>query len=159
AKEGESAYAQGNYHDALHLFDKAVAFDPLVSRYRDLRGKARLQTGDSGGALTDFDGALSLTGQRDPEAHYMRASWSFAAGNARAALAELDLALEVDGRRGEAWGARAQVHGVLGDLDAARSDMERAAQVFRETGNKIALSGIEDLLAKSVAGTAPKAPD
>ncbi|WP_306558131.1 tetratricopeptide repeat protein [Nostoc sp. 'Peltigera malacea cyanobiont' DB3992] len=55
--------------DVLPACDKAVALAPEDSRIRDSRGLARALTGDTQGAIEDFEAYIAQAQNKDRKAH------------------------------------------------------------------------------------------
>src|SRR5438105_4664564 len=54
ASTAQTAYDKRDFAEALQSASGAVHKNPIEPRYRDLRGKARFESGDVDGALEDF---------------------------------------------------------------------------------------------------------
>lgn len=153
------AYAQEErWSEAATTFDAAArdadaAKDPLAARYWAQAGNAWLAAGDANkahDALTTALAAGTLSGQDKGEVLLDRARSLVAAGQAAAARADLDAALEDTPKDPLAWLLSATLARRMNDLPRARGDIDRAlamsaddASVQLEAGNIAALQGDE----------------
>lgn len=87
--------ASGNYEAAVTALDSVIAAAPTVAFYRAHRGYALAQTGDVSGAMWAFQEALLLD-DRSAEVYFQRAAVKSNLGDARGALTDLRLAVELD---------------------------------------------------------------
>lgn len=150
------AYAQQErWTEAATAFDAAArdadtVKDPLAARYWAQAGNAWLAAGDAvkaHAALTTALAAGTLNGQDKGEVLLDRARSLVAAGQAAAARADLDAALEDAPKDPLAWLLSATLARRTGDMPRAKTDIAQALQlspddasVQLEAGNIAALS-------------------
>lgn len=129
---GAARIAAGNLRSAVTALDVAARRDPNRSWTFFLRGRAREDSGDAGGALADYNlaGRTALASQRDDATgagRFYRGVWSFRRGDAERAEEEFAEALNA-GLPSElaldaaAW--RALVAVSAGGCEASREKLE-----------------------------------
>jgi tetratricopeptide (TPR) repeat protein len=115
------------YREARADFDLLIAGSPTAVTYTG-RGHARMQLGDSEGALADYELALRL----DPDAHGAltnRGALLTAAGRHKQALADFDRLVRIAPERANPWHLRALVRFELGDFPGCAEDCLRYRQL------------------------------
>ncbi len=110
---------------ALDDLNRAVQANALSASHRNLRGVARVHSGDAKGALEDFDAALGLDATFAP-ARLNRSSSRLAAGDAAGAAADADILIASAKDNLLALQARAEARIALRDIKGAEADLSMA---------------------------------
>ncbi|MEM7554111.1 MAG: tetratricopeptide repeat protein [Cyanobacteria bacterium P01_A01_bin.84] len=97
---------QGNYPEAIALFDRLIALSPHNAIDYNNRGLVYFQSGDIHKAITDYNKALSLNSNLS-SAYNNRANYYAACEMLSVALADYDIALDLNPRYVKAWINRA----------------------------------------------------
>ena len=95
------------------------------------RGFARAMMNDLSGAIADFDRAVEIS-PRHADAYNARGNVHAMAGHLVASLRDFNLAIRIDRNFADAYYNRALSRHGLGDSYGAKSDLSRAAQLFRQ---------------------------
>ena len=153
-REGERALRRGDPAAAEAALDRAIAFGAPGPWAYALRGEARRHLKKNGPAARDLDEALRLcaapakkSGASRLEAmraefesgveramiedriRLLRGKLRLVAGDARGAREDADAALKLNPRQSEALVVRAKAAQLLGDLTAAKADLETALAI------------------------------
>ena len=124
-------YGKGEYARAIDLFNRVIA---SKTDSRDLaeahvaRGFARLQSGDSAGALEDAEKGLTLW-PAYAFGHLLRSQINLAAGDPKSALEDCGAALRADASFPWTYWSRGNVRREMGDLDGALADYDKALEL------------------------------
>lgn len=131
---GYVLYQLGTLDAAVADFRRALALDPASVDARRFLGVALVDKGDIDAGIRAFDEAVRAT-PNDPWPHMLRAVGSAAAGNREAALRDAATAIRILGdSNSNARLARGVTYYHLGDLDAARADIEAAIRLDATNG-------------------------
>ncbi len=134
--------AQGNYSQAMSDLDQAIRLNPegaLGAQAFHARGLIHQRQGEQPQAITDFDNAID----RDPfvSAPYQaRAQSLMAQGKYTAAIEDLNAALNVNTKNGEAWADLGVAYEKSGNPVKARESYSRAKLI--DPGNQVASDGL-----------------
>ncbi|MBD1848041.1 trypsin-like peptidase domain-containing protein [Cyanobacteria bacterium FACHB-63] len=129
---------QGNYQNALALFNAGIRRYPNHVILYSNRGVAKRYLRDYQGAIADFTRSIQL--QPNSPAYFNRASLHKALKQPQRALSDYTEAIRVnqnwgDRTLGDALYNRGQVQAQLGDTKAAISDFKQAAKFFNQIRN------------------------
>jgi len=133
--QGNQKIADGEYEAAITTYNEALAIDQTNSEALGNRGLARSRLKDYQGALADYDQALTL----DDQAHgvyYNRGLLQTHLENYEKAVADFTQAIKYKPDYARAIGNRGFAYAELENYTAAIKDLEKAAQLFKERGNK-----------------------
>jgi tetratricopeptide (TPR) repeat protein len=116
--------------EALTELDVSLRFDPDDARTLLLRGEVRHATGDLDGALVDLGKSVSFDPE-DSEARLARAEALLDSGEVAAAYSEVEAAIDLAGDDPtlEMLVVRGEVRLAEGDIESARADFTRAAEL------------------------------
>jgi flavin-dependent dehydrogenase len=153
-RAGEEALKAGRPAQAAALLDRAIGFGHAGAWAYALRGEARRHLKDGDAAENDFTAALiqRATRRRGPASercdalldkfesdveramisdrvHLLRAKLRLSRGDSRGAAADADAALKLNPRQSEALVVRARARVSLGELSAAKDDLEKALTI------------------------------
>lgn len=117
---------QGDYTGALSDYNKALELDPDAPESWLNRGLAREKLDDLTGAYNDFTRAIALAPQME-KAWLCRANILTKQKRLDEALEDYSVAITYYPEYGIAWLNRAIVHHLLGQRDAACTDVKKAA--------------------------------
>ena len=117
--------AQHRFQDAVAAAERALALEPDARQALALRGDARVQLGDLPRAREDYQKLLDAEAA-DVSAHARMAQLQFAEGDAAAAAATLEAALQADGQRAEPPAPLARAALQLGELRFRTGDWDEA---------------------------------
>jgi len=147
---GATRAALGDLKGAISDYTQAVALDPVLAQAWSNRGNALSKLGKNAEALADYDRALGLT--TGPDLAAVRCNRGLArklCGDLEGSLADLDAALVLDGRFGQAYLARGSVRAIRGDVPGAIADLERYLEVSPTAGQaaqvKVTLARLQEL--------------
>jgi Tfp pilus assembly protein PilF len=129
---------QGNYQNALALFNVGIRRYPNYAILYSNRGVAKRYLQDYQGAIADFTRSIQL--QPNSPAYFNRASLYEALKQPQRALSDYTEAIRVnqnwgDRTLGDAFYNRGQVRVQLRNSKAAISDFKQAARFFSQIGN------------------------
>lgn len=137
---------QGRYDEALAALDEAIRLSPATSaESRHTRGRIRLELGDLGAALVEFDSALAVDA-RHVDALISRGGAYQLAGDAERALADYDAALRIDAANPDALSSRGVLFLATDRFDEAIVDLDRALEADPGYGRAYASRGLARLL-------------
>ena len=105
--------ADGQFHEAVECFSRAIRLRPEVSAGYRYRAYALLELGDRIRALNDLDQAVRLKPD-DPQAYADRAAELFAQKQFDQAIADCDKVLSLDPGRAPLQGLRGRCHAERG---------------------------------------------
>ena len=170
--QGNLYFKLGNFLEAVTFYDKCIELAPRVSETYLLRGNAKAELGDYGGAKEDYDQAIRYKDR--PFLNWERGMamaanpsllWStyFNRGNVRAAADDLEGALEdyneavrlgrqSDSRDSSLYYNRGNVNALLHNFDDANRDYQEATDLgsdharFNRGNLLVAIGGFEEAL-------------
>lgn len=122
---GTAYVAKADYDRAIQDFDQSIKLDPSNARPFNNRGVAYLKKGDSERAIAAFDEAIKLNPNYS-EAFANRAEAFLKQNNYDRAARDYDDALRIAPNLDVVWSGRCWVRAILGDLQAALEDCNRA---------------------------------
>jgi len=138
--------ATGEFDRARADFDRALTIAPEYRLAFVGRGLLRLEQRDARGALSDCSRAIELDAT-EIDAYLCRARAAIALKDYRTAIADLDVVIARDPDNADAYRERGRAHQALRDVTEARSDYQRAAELYRVQGRTQDLAEVEKLLA------------
>ena len=115
------------HHDALEAYSKAINMKPHAWAYND-RGVARYESGDSGGAISDYDEAIKI----DPQfalAYNNRGVARADSGDSGGAISDYDRAIKINPQDALAYNNRGFTRYASGDIPGAIADYDRAIKI------------------------------
>lgn len=140
---GYSRFALGDHENAVADYSAALAANPEMAMAYTNRCLARLVIGrDEAGARADCRRAASLM-PKSADVHETQAFLHLKLGETRAALAEYEVALEIDDTRPIALYGRGIARDRLGDAAGAASDREAASLRFPGVAREFSSYGIQ----------------
>ncbi len=140
---GYSHFALRDYDGAVADYSAALAANPEMAVAYTNRCLARIVAGrDETGARADCRRAASLMPQ-SADVHETQAFLHLKLGEAQAALAEYEAALEIDDTRPIALYGRGLARQRLGDAAGAASDLEAASARFPAVAREFTAYGIQ----------------
>jgi serine/threonine-protein kinase len=132
---------------AIEDYDKAntdctngLAINPRGAALYNGRGNIRLGQADFDGAIQDYSRTIELGDEvggdprRQQAAYSNRASARFSLQDIDGALSDINVALELKPDAAEDYLKRGLVHVALEDPDSARTDMQKAADLYVQQG-------------------------
>lgn len=120
-QDGEAAFTQGNYEEALALYNQALELDSELATVYNNRGLVYVDLTEHEQALADFNQALAL----DPnhtKAYSNRGMLHLKLGDYEQAIADTSQAIELDDTVAEAYSNRGEAYRNLGDFEQALAD-------------------------------------
>lgn len=124
---GHKALSEGEYHEAIECFSRAIGLRPEVSAGYRFRAYAYLELGDRVRALNDLDQAIRLKPD-DPQMYADRAEELFLQKMYDLAVADCDRVLELDPGRVGQIALRGRCHAARGDTESALRDFASAIE-------------------------------
>jgi tetratricopeptide (TPR) repeat protein len=121
---------QEDYRGAIADYTEFLKTNPTHQTAYSNRGFAKAMTNDFTGAIADFDRAIALS-PRDPDVYNARGNTQAMAGNIAASIRDFNLAIKFNRNFADAYYNRGISRHSLGDKRGARSDISKAAQLFR----------------------------
>lgn len=129
-------YLQKNYAAAIADADRAIARDPKLSAGLNIRGLSKHAKRDFAAAIEDFGKAISL--KPKDAVLYDNRGLSFAAlKDWKKAIADYDRSLALRDSQVAPLVLRGVARRETGDLDGARTDLERATQLEAKTARDV----------------------
>jgi tetratricopeptide (TPR) repeat protein len=130
-EQGRSKQDREDYAGAISDFTEYLRIHPTHLEAYKSRGFAKAMTNDLAGAIADFDRAVEIS-PRHADAYNARGNVHAMAGHLVASLRDFNLAIRLDRNFADAYYNRALSRHGLGDRYGAKSDLSRAAQLFRQ---------------------------
>ena len=131
---GNDKFKEGDFHDAIADFDRAIELNPNYVKAYTKRGVAKVMLGDHDGAIADCDRAIALNPDY-AEAYFFRGFAKRGLGDYRGAIADYDRAIELDPDNTVAYTLRGGAKSALGDHEGAIADYGRAIELNPEDAN------------------------
>lgn len=141
---GNALRENGDIDKSIEAFTDSIRLKPTANAY-NLRGIAYYDKQNWTGAIADYAAAIKLE-PRHGEALNNRAWTEFKAGNARRALPDADLAVQVLAGKSFVWDTRAHINEALGNKTAAIRDYRKAINL--DPTNETSKAGLRRLGAK-----------
>jgi tetratricopeptide (TPR) repeat protein len=129
-EEGVKKQEREDYRGAIADYTEFLKTNPVHQTAYSNRGFAKAMTNDLKGAIADFDRAIAIS-PRDPDAYNARGNTQAMAGNIAASIRDFNLAIKFDRNFADAYYNRGISRHSLGDKRGAKSDISKAAQLFR----------------------------
>jgi TonB family protein len=126
-REGNTAFAEQRYSDAIAAYTQAIATQPHDAKVYRNRGAAYANLGSYQEAIEDFNQALA----RDPHdavVYNQRGIAYYQVGNVQQALEDFRQAIERNPKLAEAYNNRGIVARTLGNYRQAHKDFQSAVQ-------------------------------
>lgn len=122
---GYDLYEDGQYDQAIRVFEKAALLDSSNAEIFYLMGVSRSLNGDNDGALKNYERALKLKPEY-AEVYYEIGYSNFLQGNTEEALKGFNQAIAIREEYPEAYLNRGSVKCMMGDKEGAEKDWEVA---------------------------------
>lgn len=143
-----------DYQGAIEDYTKAVELNPgLVEAYVK-RGATRYKMGDARGALTDCNQALRLNPNLS-EAYYYQGRARYRLGYTQAAIEAYTQAIAREPDCAQAYYHRGLANNDLKEFVSAAEDLQKAAELFHEQGDRTGFRLAQDTLS-TITGTPVK---
>jgi tetratricopeptide (TPR) repeat protein len=130
-EQGRNKQDQEDYSGAISDYTEYLRIHPAHLEAYKSRGFAKAMTNDLSGAIADFDRALEIAPYH-ADAYNARGNVHAMAGHLVASLRDFNLAIRLDRNFADAYYNRAISRHGLGDRRGAKSDLGKAAQLFRQ---------------------------
>ena len=130
-EQGRKKQDLEDYAGAISDYTEYLRLHPTHLEAYKSRGFARAMMNDLSGAIADFDRAVEIS-PRHADAYNARGNVHAMAGHLVASLRDFNLAIRIDRNFADAYYNRALSRHGLGDSYGAKSDLSRAAQLFRQ---------------------------
>ena len=121
--EGVAAYIKEDFKSSVHLFSRAIKYDPCLALFYVSRGAARLKLKKVNEAITDFDRAIALD-EAYVRAYHLRGLAYEKLGEYARAFRDFDRALEIDPEYSAAYHSRETMLSNPRQPDLAFEDFE-----------------------------------
>lgn len=134
-EQGRSYLEQGDFDQAVLIYEQAMALDPNNAQAHSMCGLARAWQGDHRAAIADYNRALDL----DPcqAATYMERGWAYQRlGDMEMALTDLDRAVTLNPDDPIIRLSRLKLHQALGNIETALADLEHVMETSPELAEK-----------------------
>jgi tetratricopeptide (TPR) repeat protein len=148
--------AMRNYPGAIEQYDQAIRLSPRDALTFVSRAEASVYLKNYADALADYDRAIRLGLKRPNERLFAYLGHGYAAlvtDDFETAVADFDVALEVEPTEVNAWMWRGYANERLGRVDLAIADYEHAGMV--DPDNSAARAGLRRLRSKEGAPSQP----
>jgi len=122
---------EGELEEGIKICDNILEKDCKYTKALQARAIARFKTGDSAGALSDIDLAISCEPQ-NARFHYHKGTIFFQQGNIEEAFKELTKAIELDPKYPAAYTVRSKIFEMNGDIDSSNADFDQAVKLRNE---------------------------
>jgi tetratricopeptide (TPR) repeat protein len=130
-EQGRTKQDSEDYVGAISDFTEFLRIHPTHLEAYKNRGFAKAMTNDLPGAIADFDRAVEIS-PNHADAYNARGNVHAMAGHLVASLRDFNYAIRLDRNFADAYYNRALSRHGLGDRYGAKSDLSRAAQLFRQ---------------------------
>ena len=120
-----------DYVGAISDYTEYLRIHPTHLEAYKSRGFAKAMSNDLSGAIADFDRAVEIS-PRHADAYNARGNVHAMAGHLVASLRDFNYAIRLDRNFADAYYNRALSRHGLGDSYGAKTDLSRAAQLFRQ---------------------------
>lgn len=147
-RAGVYYYWQGAGDLALDDLNRAIEIDPVYVDAYLLRGQIHSDQGNYDQALDDFNTAINLAPDYAPSFYSRALLYYNAYADPDSALADLNMALELDGNYTAAYLALGQIHDNLGDVVAALENYEAYLSLAGDSPDPTAAARVEELRAQ-----------
>lgn len=134
-QQGYLKSKKGDYRGAIADYDEALKINPKMAEVYCSRGFASYQLGDELRSKNDYTRALEL----DPnlaEVYYYRGLSRIKSGYIQAAIEDYTQALEKNPNFAPVYYQRGLAYGEIEDRENAIADLEKAAQIFHDRGDR-----------------------
>ncbi|MEQ8974949.1 MAG: DnaJ domain-containing protein [Coleofasciculus sp. C1-SOL-03] len=134
-----------NYQGAVKDCNQAISRNPnFVEAYVE-RGAAYYNLGNARGTLQDCNQALRINSQFAP-AYYYQGRARYRLGYTQAAIDAYTQAIGYDPQHAKAYYQRGLAHKDLQEHEGAIADLQQAAQLLREQGDKTGYQLVQEML-------------
>lgn len=132
--QGLKKAQKGEYKGAIENFSLVLMIKPDSSATYISRGVCYLKLGNLEKAIQDCDKAIEID-PKNPSAYYNRGNILRKLGKNLLALSSYNQAINYDENNAEAYYNRGLTHRDLGNIQEAIADFQKAASLFKDTGN------------------------
>lgn len=136
-----------DYHGAIEDYSKAIELNPSFIEAYVKRGEAHYKMGDARGALKDCNQALRLNPDLS-EAYYHQGRARYRLGYTQAAIEAYTQAIAKQPTFAQAYYHRGLANNDLKELVNAAEDLQKAAALFNEQGDRTGYRLAQDTLRK-----------
>lgn len=140
-----------DYQGAIEDYTKAIELNPQFVEAYIKRGATLFKMGDARGGLKDCSEALRLNPDSS-EAYYYQGRARYRLGYTQAAIDAYTAAIAKEADLAQAYYHRGLANNDLKELTNAAEDLQKAAQLFNEQGDRTGYRLAQDTLS-SIAGT------
>jgi tetratricopeptide (TPR) repeat protein len=130
-ERGRSKQDLEDYAGAITDYTEFLRIHPAHLEAYKSRGFAKAMSNDLKGAISDFDRAVEIA-PHHADAYNARGNVHAMAGHLVASLLDFNYAIRLDRNFADAYYNRAISRHGLGDRTGAKSDLSKAAQLFRQ---------------------------
>lgn len=141
---GRIHYDLGQYRAALTDFDEAIRLDSENAKAYNGRAHAKGKLGDWKGELADFDQALEIDDQL-VDAYNSRGLAKYNRKNYREAIQDYNTAIRLEPDYAVAYFNRGFVKEVQNDVEGAKADFQKAADLYQKQGNQRQQDALREL--------------
>lgn len=134
-----------DYQGALKDYTQAIEVNPRFAEAYIKRGAIRYKLGDARGTLKDCTQALQIDSESAP-AYYHQGRARYRLGYTQAAIEAYTQAIAKDANHAQAYYHRGLAHNDLKDIALAVEDLQNAAQLFNEQGDRTGYCLAKDTL-------------
>ena len=127
-KEGNELYMQGNYQEAMKLYNEAIQIKPDFSWPYNNRGGIYLTLGNYQQAINEYNKAIELD-HKNAFSYGHRGSAYYELGNKKQAIADYNKAIELDPKSEYAYIKRGIAYSNLGNKEQAIADYSKAIEI------------------------------
>ncbi|MCH9808428.1 MAG: tetratricopeptide repeat protein [Alphaproteobacteria bacterium] len=141
---GQAYLSTGNFEAAIGDFTKVIELRPQDARGYEARGLANAMAGIQESALVDLNRAIELN-PRSAQAFAYRGYAYTRSGQPEIAKSDLRTAAKIDANDPEVLWAKAATDEVLGDVDSAIADLQKALKAkpnFKRAKDALARLGV-----------------
>jgi tetratricopeptide (TPR) repeat protein len=125
---GNIKKAEGDLHNALFGYNKAIELNPNLAEVWNNRGRVKKEKGDQDGALADYNRAIELKPDM-AVAYSNRGLVKKARKDLSGALADFDRAIELKPDMAVAYSHRGIIKQARRDMDGALADFDKAIEL------------------------------
>ncbi|KAI9131397.1 serine/threonine-protein kinase [Acaryochloris sp. CCMEE 5410] len=141
---GRIHYDLGKFRAALADYDQAIRLDGKHANAYNGRAHAKGKLGDWKGELADFDKALELDDQLI-DSYNGRGLAQYNRKNYREAIQDYNRALRIEPDYAVAYFNRGFVKEVQNDVEGAKADFQKAADLYQSQGNQRRQDALREL--------------
>ena len=139
--EGNKAFDDENFLDAVEKFTKAIEIDPENFELYLRRGNAKAEEKDYENAIDDIKKAIELN-PKNEDLHYRLGAIKSKSGDHNSAIQDFTKAIEINPNDLHSFAQRAYAKNLLGNYQSALEDLNKAIEIDSDFPNSFYMRGL-----------------